>query len=129
MSGADVTELLELAQRTGKQVILVAPGQEPVVLVPLAEYNKLTAPESNGTPGSSQKQGALRSSGKQALPQIQSQAELSAAFLGLGLQSAPARSNSSQAVTPTPQPTKLEAVDPQQGGLPGDDQYFPEPLD
>ncbi len=95
----DFDQLVRVFGRSGERVVLVLPGQEPVVLVPLKEYDALTAATLAGSSRNTPKLAAV-----QAEVKLQ---PLSAA--------APAK--------------PLEVVDPLQGGLPGDDQYFPEPLD
>lgn len=80
-------ELLARLVGRGERVVLVLPQGDPVVLMPVAEYERLvprlspTQPKKNNNP------------------------------------------------KPTPRTSQqLEQVDPQQGSLSDDDQYYPEPL-
>ena len=94
----DLEKLTRVFARTGERVVLVIPGQEPVVLVPLADYEKLhlAKPRAISTPVTN---------GAKPVPLT------------------PKHQASVPAGTP------VEAVDPIQGGVESDDQYFPEPLD
>lgn len=87
----DLNQLLGLVARRGERVIVVVPGQEPIVLVPVSEYERLMA--------------------------------------GTVAQPVPEKSSSQRVKTPPAAPKTLEAVDPPQGSLTDDDQYYPEPLE
>ncbi|MBI5465752.1 MAG: hypothetical protein HY974_00485 [Candidatus Kerfeldbacteria bacterium] len=91
----DLNELVRLFTSRGEKVVVIIPGHEPVVLLPLAQYDQLT-----GVAKSQINPKLVGSPGKK-----------------LGGQ--PAKPSAGQ----------LEAVDPPQGSLEGDDQYFPEPLE
>lgn len=88
----DLERIKKIFARRGEKVVLIMPESEPVVLVPLTEYENLS--QGKLPPGKTQP-------AVQAKPTvIQKQA----------------------------QPDLPEIVDPLQGGLEDDDQYFPEPL-
>lgn len=92
----DLAKLQQIFSRRGERVVILLPDSEPVVLVPLMEYERLVG----GAPRASQPKLA----GKET-----EQKQIS-------------KGNSA----PNP---KLEAIDPPQGALADDDQYFPEPLE
>lgn len=91
----DLAELRRILGRKGERVVVVVPGQEPIVLLSLSEYEQLT--------GGTGKTGARPAAG------------------GNG------RSGASKSAGPAA-PAKLESIDPPQGTLEDDDQYYPEPL-
>lgn len=93
----DLERLARLFTRRGERVVVVLPSGDPVVLLSLPEYEKLT---SRGAPTVIEPPRDKRGSGRPAPP------------------SAPATPSSS-----------VEAVDPPQGGMADDDQYYPEPLE
>lgn len=76
----NLEQIYRIFKRRGERVVLILPNGEPVVMLPLADYENLS--------GS-----------------------------GLGHQ------------RPKSDENNLELIDPMQGGVEGDDQYFPEPLD
>jgi len=114
----DLEKILRVLSRNGEKVVLALPGQEPVVLLPLSQYEKLLAPVSQ-----------LSSRAPVTSPQLNSassrprgrppKSEINQPNMGNQ------RDNRSY-VSPT---GVVEAVDPLQGGLADDDQYYPEPLD
>ncbi len=92
----DLAELKRILGRKGERVVVVVPGQEPIVLLSLTEYEQLS--------GGGGKAGAR-----------------------------PQANGNSRAAAPRPasaaDPAKLEAIDPPQGTVTDDDQYYPEPLE
>lgn len=92
----DLSELRHILGRHGERVVVVVPGQTPIVLLSLAEYEQLSQGRASGM------------SQKNTRPQA--------------IESKPQPKNSAF------QPPKLETIDPQQGALEDDDQYYPEPL-
>jgi len=91
----DLNELARIFTSRGEKVVVVLPGHEPVVILPLAQYDQLVG-------------NSVR------LPNPK-------------LSSAPGKKSVNPASSVPAQ--KLEAIDPPQGSLEGDDQYFPEPLE
>ncbi len=94
----DLARIQKVFGRRGERVVLIMPDSaEPVVLVPLNEYEQF------------------------------SQTKLPLAATGAGGQNKthknPIKPNNTAGQRPQP-----ELVDPLQGGLEDDDQYFPEPL-
>jgi hypothetical protein len=101
----DLEQLARVFGRRGERVVLVLPTGGPVVLVPLSEYEELVSPGRSGT------RPAQTAAGQ--VPRRN-----------------PARPLAQKPVQPQVAPTEaLEAVDPLQGSLSDDDQYFPEPLE
>lgn len=93
----DLERIQKVFTRRGERVVLIMPDSEPVVLVPLNEYEQFSQSKLPLTnPGNRIQTKATRNQVKPA----------------------PASAN-----TANP-----ELVDPLQGGLEDDDQYFPEPL-
>ncbi|MDP3986568.1 MAG: hypothetical protein U1C53_01925 [Candidatus Veblenbacteria bacterium] len=89
----DLEQLNRVFMNRGERPVLVLPGREPLVVVPLSEYERLV----QGAPKRGPAKSAIVSQDK---PQLEA-----------------------KPVAPT-----VELVDPLQGGVTDDDQYFPEPL-
>lgn len=89
----DLEKIQKVFARRGERVVLVLPDSEPLVLVPLSEYEQF---------------------GQAKLPLN------------------PAETKNKKPAPAQPKPSAktetIEQVDPLQGGLEDDDQYFPEPL-
>jgi len=92
----DLNELARIFSRRGEKVVVILPDSEPVVLLPLSEYEKITTLQ-------------------RTLPLKSAKTKISPKPI---MENSIAKSED-----------KLEAVDPLQGALPDDDQYFPEPLE
>jgi len=92
----DLNEFYRLFLARGERVVVVMPGHEPIVLLPLSQYESLA----DNLPATAHRQPKLR----------------------------PTKNETASKPT-HPAVQSLEAVDPLQGQLPGDDQYFPEPLE
>ena len=102
MATLDLERVSRLFLRRGERVVVVLPSGEHVVLVPLPEYEKLVQGSSRPAAGEAPRERRGKS----------------------GRGSEPGSAN------PTAKPRgDLEVVDPPQGGLKDDDQYFPEPLE
>lgn len=91
----DLERIQKIFARRGERVVLIMPDSEPVVLVPLNEYEQF------------------------------SQARLP---LAVNANQAKNTKNPIKASQPSAKASALEVVDPLQGGLEDDDQYYPEPL-
>ncbi|HAO81179.1 MAG TPA: hypothetical protein DEA87_00665 [Candidatus Veblenbacteria bacterium] len=89
----DIERLQKIFGRKGEKVVIVVPGQDPVVLVPLTEYEQYEQGKRPPTAGE---------------PKVNKPPQ------------------KPQSIVPKLQTP--ESVDPLQGGLEDDDQYFPEPL-
>ena len=89
----DIERLQKIFGRKGEKVVIVVPGQDPVVLVPLTEYEQYEQGKRPPTAGE---------------PKVNKPPQ--------------------KPQTPAPKLQTPEPVDPLQGGLEDDDQYFPEPL-
>lgn len=101
MATIDLDRLSRLFLSRGERVVIIGSNGEPLVLVPLDEYENMATRRPN-RPNAEQ---SKRVNVKPAAPEI-----------------APLK----------PQPkaqANLEAVDPQQGAVQDDDQYYPEPLE
>lgn len=94
----DLEQLNRIFSQRGERVILIMPEGEPVVLVPLSEYEQL------------RKAGGLVA--KLPNKDIKNQPKQAQVF-----------KNNQQS-----KQDELEAIDPPAGALIDDDQYFPEPL-
>jgi hypothetical protein len=103
----DLEQLSRVFARRGERVVLVLPQGEPVVLVPLSEYEQLARDPRAVTPRG------------QPSP-----------FQPLQPRRGPGRPPASrpQPIQPAAQEPP-EAIDPPQGNLLDDDAYFPEPLE
>lgn len=96
----DFEKIAKVFNRRNEKVVVVVPGMEPVVLVPLAQYDELTNKPSSLKAGESVAKTAVKPNN-----QVKHQPQL------------------------PPKPVApVEPIDPLQGGLEDDDQYFPEPL-
>lgn len=103
MPGLDLNQIVKLFTRRGERVVVILPEGEPVVLVPLSEYEKMSV----ARPASERAAHRLHDKPTPAAPPTGGAKPSAVA--------APAES--------------LEPVDPPQGGLADDDQYYPEPLE
>lgn len=103
MPGLDLERIAQLFARRGERVVLVLPQGELIVLVPLAEYEKLVA--GSGTAAAGVGPTVRRHKPSPTVP------------------------STMPTKTYTPAANPLETVDPPQGTLTNDDQYYPEPLD
>ncbi len=103
MAGIELERIAQLFARRGERVILVLPQGEMVVLVPLAEYEKMVTGE-NRVPINNSVTVRRSKANPTANANTAPKAPLAAA-------------------------NPLEAVDPLQGALTNDDQYYPEPLE
>ena len=88
----DIERLQKAFGSKGERIVIVVPGQEPLVMVPLNEYEQMSSGKK--APGKANEPKANRSEVKPAPPKI----------------------------------SLPESIDPLQGGLADDNQYFPEPL-
>ncbi len=101
----DLDQLARIFGRQGERVVLVLPSGDSVVLVPLSEYEQLV--------------GGTRAQAKPVTLEAQPRRS-------------PGRRPAPKPIEPMPAQTKSESpesIDPLQGGLSDDDQYFPEPLE
>ena len=94
----DIERLQKIFGRKGEKIVLVVPGQDPVVLVPLTEYEQYG--QSKHTPPVGEP--------KTNKPPVKPQPPVKP--------------------TEAPKAEAPEIVDPLVGGVEDDDQYFPEPL-
>lgn len=97
----DFEKIAKVFTRHNERVVVVVPGMEPVVLVPLNQYDELV---SHKQPSQKPADQANKAPAKPAVPV------------------------NKPPQTQQPKPHQLEQIDPLQGGLDDDDQYFPEPL-
>ena len=96
----DLEQLARIFGRRGERVVLVLPQGEPVVLVPLSEYEQLT----------------LGAKGSKPIP--------------MAVPANPqGRRGPGRPPVVRPSGDSLEQIDPLQGQLTDDDAYFPEPLE
>jgi non-homologous end joining protein Ku len=94
----DLEQLNRIFSRRGEKVVLVMPEGEPMVLVPLTEYEQSRKSDS-----------------------------LVAKIPNKDIKNQPKQAQVFKNSQPTNQ-DGLEAIDPPQGALMDDDQYFPEPI-
>lgn len=111
----DLEKLYRIFSRRGERVVLLLPDTEPMVLVPLSEY------EHNNTDLATVAKSPSKNSGHHHSTPASSTANQQT-LQGRKVVNSENKANLSQKIT------EPEQIDPLAGPIEDDDQYFPEPL-